>query len=293
MIETLCLRGQSVGPAQLSQIGQWLAEHPQWSRWRLSRELALAWGWRSPTGQLKDIAARDLLHQLEQRGLLRLPARRSRGGRQPRRALEPAALAALVAPEPLGGPLAELRPLRWLRAEPGQAERLRLTQYLARFHYLGCPEPLGQMHYLVQDRHGRDVAALLFGPAAWKVGPRDRFIGWTDVQRRAGLGHLAQHTRFLILPWVQVPHLASHLLANGLARLAVDWPTQHGQPLLLVETFVERDRFAGTCYRAANWMALGPTQGRGRNDRTNAGVRPVKDLYVYALRRDVRRHLCP
>ena len=292
MTETLCLRGQPVGPAQLDQIRQWVAQHPQWSRWRLSRELARAWDWYSPTGQLKDIAARDLLRQLEQRRLLTLPVRRSRGGRQPRRALQPQALAALASVQPLCAPLVELRPFRWLRAERGQAERLRLTQYLARFHYLGCPEPLGQLHYLVKDRYERDVAVLLFGPAAWKVGARDRFIGWTEAQRLARLGHLAQHTRFLILPSVRVPHLASHLLAQSLARLAEDWPAQHGRPVWLVETFVERARFAGTCYRAANWIHLGPTQGRGRNDRANACARPVKDLYVYALRPDFRALLC-
>jgi hypothetical protein len=290
--ETLCLRGRTIGPAQLAQIHQWLADHPQWSRWRLSRELASAWDWRSPTGQLKDIAARDLLQQLEQRGLVRLPVRRSRGGRQSRRGLEPEVVAALVPCEPLCGSLGALQPLRWHRAERGQTQRLRLTQYLARFHYLGCPEPLGQLHYLVEDRQGRDVAVMLFGPAAWKVGPRDRFIGWTDAQRQERLGHLAQHTRFLILPWVEVPHLASHLLAQGLARVAVDWPAQYGRRLWLVETFVERGRFAGTCYRAANWVHLGPTQGRGRNDRANAHARPVKDLYVYALGRDFRARLC-
>src|SRR5206468_8314109 len=148
-----------------------------------------------PTGQLKDIAARDLLRQLEQRGLVTLPVRRSRGGRQPRRALQPQALAGLASVEPLCASLVDLRPFRWFRAERGQAERLRLTQYLARFHYLGCPEPLGQLHYLVKDRYERDVAVLLFGPAAWKVGARDRFIGWTEAQRLARLGHLAQQTR--------------------------------------------------------------------------------------------------
>jgi hypothetical protein len=290
--ESLCLRGRTVGPTELAQIHQWLALHPPWSRWRLSRELARALDWRSPTGQLKDIAARDLLQQLAARGLLTLPARRSRGGRQPRRTLPPDQWAALIPPQPRQAPLAALQPLHWLRAQPGQPERLRLTEYLARFHYLGCPEPLGQLHYLVQDGHGRDIAVLLFGPAAWRVGPRDQFIGWSSAQRQARLGHLAQHTRFLILPWVQVPHLASHLLAQSLPRLAADWRAQHGRPLLLVETFVERGRFAGTCYQAANWMHLGRTQGRGRNDRANARARPVKDLYVYPLRGDVRARLC-
>lgn len=281
-----------MGPAELDQIRECLALHPDWSRWRLSRELALNWDWRSPTGQLKDIAARRLLGQLAQRGLITLPVRRHRGGRQVRRSLTPEALAALVPSAPLQVSLSQLQPLRWHRVERDQVQRLHLTQYLALFHYLGCPEPLGQIHYLVEDAQGRDLACVLFGPAAWKVAARDQFIGWSATQRQGRLGQLAQQSRFLILPWVHVPHLASQVLTQSLVRLAADWPTQHGRPLLLVETLVERARFVGTCYRAAHWIHLGSTQGRGRNDRANTGAQPVKEVYVYPLQRDFRARLC-
>jgi hypothetical protein len=163
---------------------------------------------------------------------------------------------------------------------------------LEEHHYLGYPDPLGQLHYLVSDRSGRDVACLLFGPAAWKVAARDAFIGWSAAQRQQGLGHLANNSRFLILPGVHTPHLASHLLGAAVRRLAVDWRAQRGQALWLVETFVERPRFAGTCYRAANWRPVGQTQGRTRNDPQRQIQSPIKDIYLLPLVSDLRRRLC-
>ena len=188
--------------------------------------------------------------------------------------------------------LRELLPLSWHLAQRGQPQRALIARYLDEHHYLGYPDPLGQLHYLVSDRHGRDVACLLFGPAAWKVAARDAFIGWSPAQRQQGLGHLANHSRFLILPGVHTPHLASHVLGAAVRRLALDWRTQHGQGLWLVETFVERDRFAGTCYRAANWRRVGQTQGRTRNDGQRQIQAPVKDVYLLPLVADWPRRLC-
>jgi hypothetical protein len=292
--EILHIRGREIGCTDLDQIRKWLDLHPQWSRRRLSEELARRWDWRSPTGQLKDIAARDLLNRLEARGLVVLPARQRRGGRQRVRALEAIGqdLLPLAAAAPPACPavLRELLPLSWHWAQPGEPQRGLVARYLEEQHYLGYPDPLGQMHYLVRDRNGRDVACLLFGPAAWKVGARDAFIGWSPGQRQVGLGHLANNTRFLVL--LQAPHLASHLLAGAVRRVRVDWRGQHGQELWLVETFVERERFAGTCYRAANWQRVGSTQGRTRNDPQHHIQGPVKDVYLLALVSDFRRRLC-
>jgi hypothetical protein len=269
--------------------------HPEWSRRRLSEELARLWDWRTPAGQLKDIATRDLLNRLEGRGLIVLPARQRRGGRQRPRALEVSGQAFL----PLADSgrarsvaLSELLPVSWHLAPRGQPERALIARYLDQHHYLGYPDPMGQIHYLARDRGGREVACLLFGPACWKVAARDAFIGWSPGQRQSGLGHLANNSRFLILPGVQTPHLASHLLAGAVRRLRADWRAQHGQALLLVETFVERERFAGTCYRAANWRRVGQTQGRTRNDRQHQIQAPVKDVYLLALVSDFRPRLC-
>ena len=295
MTEVLQIRGRAVGAAQLEQIRAWLGLHPAWSRRRLSEALARDWDWRTPTGQLKDIAARDLLNRLAARGLIRLPARQRRGGRQTPRALgrrEQGCLE-LVPGAPIRPRLLpELWPLSWEQAQPGQPERATVARYLAAHHYLGYPDALGQIHYLVRDRHGQEVACLLFGPAAWKVAARDAFIGWSGAQRQSRLAHLANNSRFLILPWIQTPHLASHVLAQAVRRLRVDWLARHGRALLLVETFVETERFSGTCYRAANWLNVGQTQGRTRNDRQHLRDAPRKDVYLLPLTARFRAHLC-
>ena len=161
------------------------------------------------------------------------------------------------------------------------------------YHYLGYTGPVGRnMGYWVHDAQGRELACVLFGAAAWRVQARDAFVGWTDAQRQARRHHVANNTRFLILPWVRVPHLASHVLGRVLRRLRRDWHAKYRQPLDLVETFVEQDRFAGTCYRAANWTGVGVTQGRGRQDRHRRQRVPVKAVYVYPLVPDFRERLC-
>lgn len=295
MSELLRIRGREVGAAEVGRIRGWLGLHPEWSRRRLSEELARHWDWRTPTGQLKDIATRDRLNRLAARGLIDLPVRQRRGGRRTPRALgRPAqGMLDLVARAPIPPrPLCELLPLSWQPVQPGQSERAQVARYLAAHHYLGYPDVLGQIHYLVRDCHGQEVACLLFGPAAWKVAARDEFIGWSSSQRESRLAHLANNSRFLILPWIQTPHLASHLLAQAVRRLRVDWPARHGWPLWAVETFVETERFSGTCYRAANWIKVGPTQGRTRNDRHQVRHAPRKDVYLLALAPHFRERLC-
>lgn len=139
------------------------------------------------------------------------------------------------------------------------------------------------MKYLVRDRHGRDLACVLFGSAAWKTKPRDEFIGWSQETRSRNLLWITNNTRFLILPWVRVPHLASHVLGRIIRRIRADWNTKYGHPVHLLETFVERDRFLGTCYKAANWKHVGSTTGRSRQDRHTTLNVPVKDIYLYPL----------
>lgn len=294
MTEIFRVRRREVGSTELEQIRGWLELHPEWSRRRLSEELARHWDWRTATGQFKDIAARDLLNRLEERGLIRLPARQRRGGRQIPRALGSRAQRILdVVP---GTPtrersLSERLPLSWHFTQPGQPERAQVARYLAEHHYLGYPDALGQIHYLVRDRQGQDLACLLFGPAAWKVAARDEFIGWSSSQRQSRLAHLANNSRLLILPWIQTPHLASHLLAQAVRRLRVDWPVRHGLALWLVETFVETERFSGVCYQAAHWLKVGQTQGRTRNVRQHGRHAPRKDIYLLALEPRFRERL--
>ena len=277
MTNELFLQGRSVSPAELEQIQRWRAEHPAWHRTRLARELCALWLWRNPAGQLKDMACRSLLLKLEARGLITLPPRQRpavnhRRNRQPAVAPEPGAL--------LHGPLAALLPLRVEPLRPGHPDGALFRALLQRYHYLGLRNCVGEnLQYLVRDRQERAVACLLFGSAAWQCQPRDGFLGWSPEQRRRQLHRLTNNTRFLVLPWVRVPHLASQVLGRVSRRLRRDWQAKYGHPIELLETFVERGRFAGSAYRAAGWLCVGATTGRGRNGAHGARG-PVKAVWL-------------
>lgn len=286
MHETFILQGRRLGPLELSQVAQLIAENPGWSRYRLSCELAQRWDWRSPSGQLKDMAARTLLLKLEQRGLIGLPARRRASPNRMRHKKVPA-LDPSLSQEPLQKPLAELRPLE-LREVSAQfpAERGLFEALLHQFHYLSYRSPVGEnLQYLVRERTGRPVACVLFGAAAWQCADRDRHIGWDAATRAARLHLLANNSRFLVMPWALVPHLASHVLGLVLRRIGADWQRKYGHPIYLLESFVERARFAGTCYQAANWIRVGQTKGRTRQDTPDGAHYevPRKDIYLLAL----------
>ena len=289
MSETLTIQGRPLSPQGLEELRQWVGDNPHWSRWRLSRELATRWDWRNAAGQLKDMAARTLLVKLEQRGLIELPARRQvptnrmRCGTQPA-IREPA--------EPVVCTLGDLRPLSLEEVSGQPAERAWLRGALAQFHYLGFGGAVGQnLQYLVRDGQQRPVACAVFGAAAWKCQDRDRFIGWSAQQRQSNLGLIANNSRFLILPWVKVPHLGSWILGQVAGRIARDWRAKYGHPVVLLETFVERERFRGTVYRAANWQSVGVTTGRTRQDRHTCIQVAVKDIYVQPLCRRFREVL--
>jgi hypothetical protein len=196
-------------------------------------------------------------------------------------------------PSAINASLAELTPLSLTIPAADSSEAHLCHHYLATHHYLGFERTVGEnLKYLVKDRHGRYLACMLFGAAAWKTKPRDQFIGWTDAIRSRHLSLVANNTRFLILPWVRDPHLASHLLSIILKRISTDWQNKYGHTLHLIETFVERDRFRGTCYRAANWKLVGQTTGRSRQDRYSTLRVPVKDIYLYPLTPWFREILC-
>jgi hypothetical protein len=284
------IQGRVIGPVELEQVRSLLATHPEWSRYRLSRELCQLWDWRSLTGQIKDMAARTLLLKLAQRGRVTLPARRRPSPNRMRHKQ----IQKLAHPDdPIQGALRELQPLQFLELSQAPEVGPVFDSLLHQYHYLSYTSPVGQnVKYLVRDRQGRDLACLVFGAAAWKTQPRDAFIGWTAAQRQAQLPLVANNSRFLILPWVRVPHLASHILGRVARRIAADWQARYGQPVRLLETFVERERFRGSCYRAANWIWVGQTQGRTRQDRHSQIQAPVKDVWVYPLHARFRQALC-
>jgi len=295
MFDPQVVQGRWLSQEDLELIRRLITEHPQWSRRRVSIALSEVLNWRTASGQLKDMSARLLLAKLAERGLIQLPARQRRGGRQKLRALQQPDLfwAATREQEPLEGPLKLLVPLRVALVEPGSGEANDFVRYLAEHHYLGFGGASGQnLRYLIRDRYGRDLACVLFGCAAWKVKARDQFIGWSAQQRAGRLGLITNNSRFLILPHVRVSHLASHILGLILKRLGADWQRKYKLAPCLAETFVERERFSGTCYRAANWQLVGQTRGRTRHDRFNRVTVPIKDIYLYPLCPDFRERLC-
>jgi hypothetical protein len=292
-VEPICLQGRTLSGDDLAGIRALIAQHPDWHRTALSLHLCALWNWRNAAGQVKDMAARTLLLKLHRRGLIELPAAQSRT-RRPCAQAPPSLQGQLLSdtPEPIQDCLGSLQPLR-LELAHSAALRARARQLLRQYHYLGFNGAVGEnVQYLAKDRRGRELAVMVFGAAAWKVAARDQFIGWSAPQRAGRLGLLANQQRFLILPWVRVPHLASCLLALATRRLSRDWQARYGHPIWLVETFVQTDRFAGTAYKAAGWPCLGQTTGRTRQDRNHTLHSPAKTVWVRPLHPRFRETLC-
>jgi len=290
MPQSLHLQGRAWSLEQIEQIGQWVVEHPSWSRYRLSRQLCLRWQWVRPNGQWADIAARSFLGKLQQRGLIELPPlRRASPNRMKHRPLEGVALNS----SPLEAELGALGPLELYEVSQDPERRSVFATLLATEHYLGYRSTVGEnLQYLLCTAQDRPVAAWLFGAAAWRCRVRDQWIGWTDEQRAQRLHRLANNTRFVIPRWVRVPGLATWAWSRIARRLDRDWQAKYGHGIELVETFVDRSRFRGCSYAACNWLELGLTQGRSRQDREHRLQVPRKAVYIYPLRRQARQRLC-
>ena len=284
----MVIQGRRITADEIGLIRDLTAENGDWGRTRLSEELCRRWDWRNAQGRIKDMAARTLLLKLERRGFIELPARQRPSSNTFRNRRVP-----IVdhASEPIRSSLGDLRPLSVIIVAPRSPDLRLFNALLARYHYLGHRNTVGEnLRYLLRDRHGRPVACALFGSAAWTCADRDAFVQWDQAARQRNLQGLTNNTRFLVLPWVEVPHLASHVLGAIARRIRIDWQDKYGHPVHALETFVDR-RFQGTCYRAANWLRLGATRGRTRNDRDRRIQAPVKDVYLYALIPDFRREL--
>jgi len=284
------IQGRQIGANELATIRRLITSHPDWHRTRISQELCREWNWCNEAGQLKDIAARSLLRKLDYQGLIQLPAPvrsannafRNRSDRQGTLEFESLRVE---------GRLSDLQPLQILQVTRKQDVQLFRT-LLQQYHYLGYSGPVGEnLKYLVYDRQERVLGCLLYGAAAWRVASRDLFIGWDEAARKSGLSRIANNMRFLILPGIRVPHLASHLLAMISRRISSDWQEKYGHPILLLETFVEQQRFAGTCYKAANWISVGETTGRTRNHSNGIPMAPIKSVWLYPLHRSFVKRL--
>lgn len=289
MDAVLSVQGRSLSACDLDWVRGLLQTHPTWSRWHLSRVLCEHWNWRNAAGALKDMAARSLLLKLQDRGLITLPTKRRTTTNRMRvpRAVE------VFDPTPIECSLSDLGPLGVQEVSRDKTARRQLAAALSQHHYLGYGGSVGEnLQYTVRDGKGRLLACLVFGSSAWKCQDRDEWIAWSRDQRERNLNLTTNNTRFLILPWVRVKCLASWILGHLSQRLSADWQTKYGHPILLVETFVERDRFRGTAYRAANWIRVGSTRGRSRQDRDQTLQVPVKDIYLHPLQANFQKGLC-
>lgn len=289
MPQSLHIQGRAWSLEQIEQIRHWVLEHPTWSRYRLSRQLCLQSQWVRPNGQLADMAARSFLGKLDQRGLIELPPRRRASPNRMKHRRLPCVAVDSTA---LAGELRTLPSLELYEVSQDPARRAVFETLLATEHYLGYRSPVGEnLKYLLCTAQGRPLGAWLFGAAAWRCRVRDQWIGWTDEQRAQRLHRLTNNTRFLIPRWVGVPGLASWAWSRIARRLDRDWQAKYGHGVELVETFVDRSRFRGCSYAASNWLELGLTQGRSRQDREHRLQVPRKAVYVYPLCRQARQRL--
>jgi hypothetical protein len=278
----------------ITQINETIMNNPSWGRTKISRYLCELWDWRMPDGGLKDISCRDMLRALDKAGSIKLPCKQKDSGmfsgsvkaKQLTMSLFPYEKTQVEAP------LKTLLPLAVLRME-GKEQLCEFKAHIEEYHYLGFGGTVGEnMKYMVRSSDGVLLACLLFGSAAWACKDRDEYIGWSKSGRNKNLQLMTNNTRFLILPWVKVPHLASHVLSLVLQRLSLDWEEKYGHPIYCLETFVEQGRFKGTCYKAANFICVGKTAGRGRDDITGKAKLPIKDIYLYPLHKRYRELLC-
>ena len=269
----------------LEQIRQVIEDNPDWGRTRISNHLCELWDWRIPGGTYKEISCRDMLRALDKAGKIQLPA--------PKRS--PVIWGPIQHKEhntdPIVCELGNLRPL-CIDVVEGGAGLTEFKSLIDQYHYLGFGRTIGEnMKYIVRSNTGAVLACLLFGAAAWSCYDRDEYIGWDSQQRTKNLQMLTNNVRFLVVPWVQVPHLASHILSLIASRLSADWQVKYGHHIMCLETFVEIKRFRAVCYRAANWINVGRTVGRGRGDRLHTAALPEKDIYLLPLNRHWREAL--
>ena len=276
-------RGRVITTAEIEFIRRLIRQHPGATRRRVSLLLCEAWEWKQANGAPCDMVCRGLLLGLHRSGQVQLPPPRSKGfNPATRHAAKRWKSAIELDTTPLGVPLRVLRPLEF-RLVRRTAEEVLFNNLIEQYHPLRYIQPVGEhLKYTVYGC-GRPIACLAWSSAPRHLGARDRYLGWNAEARRRNLRYLAYNPRFLVAPWVRVQHLASHILGQMARRIADDWQQVYGHPVYYLETFVDPERHRGTCYRAANWVVMGQTTGRGKNDQTNRPNRSIKEVLGYPL----------
>jgi len=281
-------RGRAITSEDILYIKDLLAAHPGESRRMLSKMLCEAWQWKQPNGALRDMVCRGMLLMLDRAGQIELPAVKFVPHNPLARRVRPAPV--LIDMTPLEGSLDQIQPLDFAQVRRSGDEPL-FNSLMEQHHYLGYEQPVGEhVKYLVWAQ-GRPIACVAWSSAPRHIGSRDRYIGWDQQARRCNIRFLAYNTRFLILPWVGVKYLASHILGQMAARISEDWQRMYGHPIYFLETFVDPERFRGTCYRAANWVLLGNTTGRGKQSNSYVPNRSIKEVLGYPLTKRFRELL--
>ena len=281
-------RGRVVTEKEIAFVRQLIAENPGASRRRLSTKLCEAWQWKQANGVLRDMVCRGLLLLLDRAGEIELPPVRFKTLNPFVQRAAPKPM--LIDTTPITSALSELQPIEFQQVRRTSDEPL-FNSLMEQYHYLAYEQPVGEHLKFLAWAQSRPIACLAWSSAPRHLGSRDRYIGWSAEARRRNIRFIAYNTRFLILPWVAVPHLASHLLSRMARRLSADWECMYGHPIYFLETFVDPERFRGTCYRAANWVLLGRTTGRGKDDQTNRPNRSIKEVLGYPLTRRFRQLL--
>lgn len=278
-------RGREITADDIKLIRELIAHNPDRSRRQLSTLLCEAWGWYQANGAPRDMVCRSLMLELHRAGQIELPPVRQRSDNPLTRRTKTATVK--VDMTPVQCRLSELQPLVFEQVRRTPQERV-FNSLIEEHHYLGYVRPVGEhLKFMVYAKE-RPVACLGWQSAPRHLGPRDRFIGWSATARRRNIHLVAYNPRYLIMPWVKVPHLASHVLGRMARLLPVAWVKVYGHPVVYLETFVDKDLYRGTCYLAANWQVLGLTQGRGKDDQTNRPNRSLKQVLGYALHKRFR-----
>ena len=288
METVITYRKRSVTRQDIAAIIKIIKSHPDKSRRFISQEVCRKWDWRQPNGVLKDMVCRSLLLLLESKGLIKLPARKFTPPNPLANRKKPSRV--VVDKTPVNCSVSDLLPIRLKQVRRTRFESI-FNGLISEHHYLGYTQPVGEHLKYIAFSGSRPIACLAWGSPPWYIGARDRFIGWSKNIREKNLHLIANNLRFLILPWVQVPNLASYLLALNRHRLSQDWQDLYSHPVYLLETFVDTSRYRGTCYRADNWICAGQTTGLGKLSKQRQPLLSKKAVYVYPLTKDFRREL--
>lgn len=289
MEQSFKYRGTDYSPKDIAFIRQLIADNPDASRWALSRKLCHAWGWIQNNGAICDQVCRSFMLSLDRAGHIQLPPRKRSPSNYLADRRKPPKID--IDQTPLATTLSAIKPLKLCDVRRGKHEKL-CNSLIEEHHYLGYCQPVGEHVKYVAFAGEKPIACMTFSSAPRHIGCRDRFVGWDKTIRGKNLRYMAYNSRFLILPWIKVKYLASHLLALAIRQISADWQNRYGHGVYYLETFIDKERFAGICYQASNWIYLGDTTGRGKDDHTHKVNRSIKAVYGYPLTNDFRDRLC-